>query len=115
MEKRIPLKIKAVTCAALALGALTGCDKSNKYPEKGDTGTATANLKVVIDYNQIAYDKDECEININDRVSLVDESYLRGWYETLGQKIIYQLKSDKGCTGWASYNEVKEGIDWDEK
>ncbi len=115
MEKRIPLKIKAAACAALAIGGLTGCGGSNSYPEVGDSGKATAKLEAVIDYNQVAYNKDTCEINPGDRVSFLDESYLRGWYETLGESIVYQLKSDKDCTGWVSYNEVKENINFDKK
>ena len=44
MERNIPLKVKAIACASLALGGLTACGSSIK---EGDLGVSKDNIALV--------------------------------------------------------------------
>lgn len=124
-RKEIPLdiKIKTGVCAIAGLGGvggtvllLRGCGtRENLYPEIGDTGTATANLNAIIDYNQIAYYKDACEIQVGDTLYVLDKSYLRGVPE-LRDSLVYNVTTTDGdCTGWVTHRQSRESIKWNNK
>ena len=103
MEKYIPLKIKALVCAGVAIGGLTACKpKINS----GDTGVATDSMSLRT--NVLSPNSDYCSINNGEKVKVIRQSYVDyGAYK----EPVTLIKSDK-CSGWTSDSNLSSDFDW---
>lgn len=103
MERNIPLKVKAIVCAGIALGGLTACKPEVK---SGDTGIATDTMS--LETNILSPNSDYCDINKGQNVELVRRSYVD--YGTYKEPVTL-IKSDE-CSGWTSDSNLSKNFEW---
>lgn len=99
----IPLKIKALVCAGVALGGLTACKPDIK---SGDTGIATDTMSLKIDIKDPNSKK--CDFNVGDNVEVVRQSYID--YDTYNENVTL-VKNDE-CSGWTSDSNLPNNFKW---
>lgn len=105
MEKNIPLKIKAIACASLALGGLTACGSSIK---EGDLGVSKDNIALVKNPLDPLIERKYCEIDKGESVEKGRDSYVSDGTISVDVTLI---KSDD-CSGWSYNKDYLNDFDW---
>lgn len=108
MKENTPLKVKALVCAGVALGGLTGC--GGPIISEGDMGVAKDNLSLVVNPLDSLIERKYCEIDKGESVEKGRDSYVSFDNGVTSADVTF-IKGDD-CSGWSYNNDYLDDFDW---